>query len=1169
MPLFSKFRSKSSQSVVKGKTQDIPNDANETLKRPTYQSTWSSPHVVLEEVQELIHLCTAELRLRAEALDSPFLLLPFRLDGDSTYARSFIVNFFKHNASNSSQFRGASLQQEIRLTEAPILCSVLKWCWSRIPGGVVSWPVYEGFRLGEQEMRNERNAFEKMLPVVANSAARESVIRDFFELLAAVAAHGKLNGLGGRKLSRLAGWWAFELSDEGKGFEGGYKSWTVAADAASHLFFAHLRSLSPEANPSLSLIERIPRSLQALLAQTEYPPETPTLMQRATPRVLMIVDAVSPTPFALLRRAKHFEYRDQDRVLRELSDFEDPIDALTDECRRVLYAVASTNSSANVRSRQGQYNNSDESWSAFSNMGFSDMGSSTPQTAVNGHAKGAGIKQTPHSRNATSGRPTTPSWADFLNSGFAEDENKHGSGALILPPDKLLPQIGSRAQTPSSNFGKSHGDDDLAPGELAAITNIDLDDVFWWVWMTSLAGEEPNERKSVFGRCALIETTIMNGRWLIMEEQVNGASPDPIAGAEIIEKKSRFGFTKRGRLGNRKASSKKPEPVGLEPDRATSATPSKQGVGADQQARIRAAAAAMSPSLAQSRDDAAQRRGRNEYAASTKTNSVLTLGLQSEAGPAMKWANSYDKHALRAQYLGDNFMGKGASRDDLAKRASSVMLENDYQATPGAQHLPILTPDAPAFPGPDTERELPSLPPAGSKATETPPAPQHEFIEQQAPPMPAALTPPVEETVAEPALVPSKSPEATVTPVEDPHDDSEDELDIVRRRRDEPVTAIQMLKELGMPKPSSPTHGRVQRKANPRTSNIQDHPAFRAPSVDQPRTVSPVEQNQNPAVLAARMALERKDARSAESDHKLQKKQGGGGGGGLKKLFGRGKDRTNRRSMEVPPSRSTLAPPSESSLGRRLSLMRKKSGQPAAAAAAAAQVPVEPQPALRESAEFTAQPQVPSSPAMYNDPEANLSRIETRDQNHANEEFSRFDQGPMQDMPGALPRESPDLHHESAQEDHTIAELESPDQHPQPHYNTRAAAMLDPRAEQQQPTPDQGFVTPLERSEPTMQHNDAASEASVEREDKPTVASLTQDRWAQIRENAAKRAARASEEQSMQSRPRTERTDEDGETSGEETIESRVARIKARVAELTGNMDTSASGATARVSPRY
>ncbi|MCJ1375826.1 hypothetical protein MMC20_007063 [Loxospora ochrophaea] len=67
--------------------------------------------------------------------------------------------------------------------------------------------------------------------------------------------------------------------------------------------------------------------------------------------------------------------------------------------------------------------------------------------------------------------------------------------------------------------------------------------------------------------------------------------------------------------------------------------------------------------------------------------------------------------------------------------------------------------------------------------------------------------------------------------------------------------------------------------------------------------------------------------------------------------------------------------------------------------------------------------------------------------------------------------------------------------------------------------------------------------------------SPAQNRWAQMRKNAAERAATQSEEQS---RPpsQADRTD-DSKTSGEETMESRVARIKARVAELTGNTQSS------------
>ena len=53
----------------------------------------------------------------------------------------------------------------------------------------------------------------------------KKIIFDFFDLLSAIAAHGKMNGFGGRKLSRMAAWWTFEQKDTENGFEGGYKAW--------------------------------------------------------------------------------------------------------------------------------------------------------------------------------------------------------------------------------------------------------------------------------------------------------------------------------------------------------------------------------------------------------------------------------------------------------------------------------------------------------------------------------------------------------------------------------------------------------------------------------------------------------------------------------------------------------------------------------------------------------------------------------------------------------------------------------------------------------------------------------------------------------------------------------------------------------------------------------
>lgn len=72
-----------------------------------------------------------------------------------------------------------------------------------------------------------RDSFTAFIPVGADSDARSKIIFDFFDLLAAVAAHGKSNGLGGRKLSRLAGWWAFDHGNKGEGFDGGYKGWSA------------------------------------------------------------------------------------------------------------------------------------------------------------------------------------------------------------------------------------------------------------------------------------------------------------------------------------------------------------------------------------------------------------------------------------------------------------------------------------------------------------------------------------------------------------------------------------------------------------------------------------------------------------------------------------------------------------------------------------------------------------------------------------------------------------------------------------------------------------------------------------------------------------------------------------------------------------------------------
>ncbi|KAH9840467.1 hypothetical protein Tdes44962_MAKER01667 [Teratosphaeria destructans] len=1116
MPLFSRFKSKGAQPAKAKEQTDLTNGKPATPRKPQYETSWQSKTVVLEEVQELIHACTVEMKSRAEALDSPFLLLPFRPDSDSSGARSFIRNFYQANSEGSSQYRGAGLQQELRLTDPVVLCSIIKWCWSRIPGGVVSWPVYEGFQIGEKESNLARNAFDTFIPIGAASEARKSIIFDFFDALAAVAAHGKLNGLGGRKLSRLAGWWAFDHSDDGKGFEGGYKSWTAAADATSHLFFAYLRSLSPEAEQALALIERIPRSLQALLASTEYPPETPTLLQRSTPRVVMLVDSVSPTPFALLRRAKHFEFRESDRVLREYSEFEDPLDALTEECKRVLFAISSTNSAAALSRHGPVVKTGQESWNAFQNLGFSDLDDKSLKTSepMPGSAQ-SGLRSQARSRNADHGRPTTPSWADFLSSGFTDDDVAKTPSTLSLPYDKVLPPIGSRVNSPVYSIPGE--DANLAPGELAAVTNVDLDDAFWWVWMTSLAGEEPSDRKGVFGRCALIETTIMNGRWLIMEEQVKGASPDPTEGAYLVPKKSLFSFTKRGR---NKKPTKLPPPPAAPPQRAPSTASNKPGLAPDQQNKIKAAAAALTRK--QNGDDVASvtgRRGRNDEAVATKTSSVLTSGMLSEASPAMKWASAYDKHAIRAQYLGDAFAGKGASREDLVRKASSTNVNGDTTSltSPAA---PALSPAAASFQSESArDRDLPSIP------KDEPVAAGAEGDTKQEPT--TAL--PTASVVQKPVLTP---PSINIPGADEEADDEDEEETASPASPAAAAAATSALgKEIAVDTPSK--GAKVERKPVP----AQAHPALRPRTKEGPpaSSVSKAEpQRPTSATNAAAIAAARAMTTSSPSPESQKLKKQPGGPSGFKKLFGRKQDK-GRDSFEARTggNLASLSPPSDTNLSRRLSLMRKKPVNKAAVAQVSA-----PQPP----------PEAFQEPTALHNQFDDSSRVDTRPDANADDEFSRFDQGPTNDVP------LPAVHHDEQPVDEAI-----PAPVPSRHYNTALASRIAPEHQEAEPS----FVTPLEHPS-NVDDDDVQSETTMEEHPPPRSMEPAQDRWAQIRDNAARRAARASEEQSMQSRKtgHSTRETDDGETSGEETIESRVARIKARVAELTGNIES--SGTTVR-----
>ncbi|KAM3456960.1 hypothetical protein MY3296_001330 [Beauveria thailandica] len=1014
------------------KKKNAHNDLASSLPvKPRWDDAYTRASVEPDEIDELIRCCTQEIKSRG--LDHPFLLLPFRPTSNPSGVRTFIRNFFGKDGLDAP-IHGERLQQEVRIAEPMVLASVLKWCWSRLQGGVVSWDAYELFKIGElgkfprhnpishsanaispADSKLARDSFKTFIPISVESDSRQNIIFSFFELVAAIAAHGKKNGLSGVKLSRMAAWWAFEQRDTGDGFDGGYKAWKKAADATTHLFFAYLRSLSPE--QELTGITMLPRSLQKLLNETEYPPKAADMLVSRTNKLVMIVDSVSPTPFALLRRASKFEYRDSDVALRKLSDFDDATEALSEECRRVLKAISAANQSQ-ASSAKHSTSLRDASWSRFEDIGFASA-----LTEEDDYEESAvPVKRPPQtfgpsksmlnmpSSTAYDARPTTPSWADFLSTGFVDDSAKTNT---LVPPDKVLPPIDVQRQHSSqSHQPRLESDKDLEPGELASITPFDLDDAFWWVWMSSLAPEETSERKAAFGRCAVLETTVHDGAWLVMEELIAGAAPDPQEGAYIAEKKGFFSWTKRSRTVSRRKSVNK---YSLRRGEHAVSGGSTTNVGTDTQAKIAAKAAQLRAIQESGNKPVATRRGRtDEEVLGDKTNSIFDLQppIAGEASSAMKWVKKYDKGAVKDAYLSNSNAGRGVS-------ISPSQAEHSHEV-------------------------------ASNGSTEVPNA-SIKALERK--PVPAV---PVEESVSSPALT-EKAQAAHPNEVQD---EASQPRDTSAESQESKVAApvVEKTKE----------------------EQVEDIPA--PPPKDEQPVAAPTPLAPAPA--------------PAPKPTEVQPKSPVKEKGGLRKLF-----RKNRSSKIPDNSAEQLNSMFQQDAAAAATTARSKDPEPVAETSVAetsvAEKPVEQAVPTEQFTEPTLE--------ILPEPDSQAHKLATSDMAvDSKTEFSRFDQGPLADQPAFAP--------EDVEED---------------------------------------ALTPPAVADHEQQGDDTGSNG-LTRIASPGV----QDRWAQIRKNAAERASqRQTDERDRSMPPSKSATEADDETSGEETIESRVARIKARVAELTGNME--------------
>jgi hypothetical protein len=226
-----------------------------------------------------------------------------------------------------------------------------------------------------------------------------------------------------------------------------------------------------------------------------------------------------------------------------------------------------------------------------------------------------------------------------------------------------------------------------------------------------------------------------------------------------------------------------------------------------------------------------------------------------------------------------------------------------------------------------------------------------------------------------------------------------------------------------------------------------------------------------------------------------------GGGGGFKKLFGRNKkEATIPKPVSQTPIQGGLAPPVASAgIGRRLSNLRKKTVPVAAPLAPPSLVSQQPVSEDEATPVATPRPEQQQFEHSY-DPSVreSLSRVDTGDAQEAQHAFSSFDQGPLEDVPAFVP---------------TFV----PDESPRPSEDDAAPPPISIGRE------DDAAPPPI-----AMSREDDGGDLTKQ-------ISPAQDRWAQIRKNAAERAAaRQSEEQSRGGY--SQKTDgDDGETSGEES----------------------------------
>jgi len=447
-----------------------------------------------------------------------------------------------------SRLSGESLLRVIRLADVYTIAGILKWCWTRLNGGVVTWKVYNLFKEQERKSSYKLRAFDNILSKSVDSHDHEDIICNFYDLLMALAAYERRNGLNGYKLARLAGAWAFEMVNSQKelpaDFATGLSCWSVAAEASYHLFLAFLRSVYPDQNER-NLI-KFPRVLEQLLLKQAYPPK-PMYKNRliTVPKITLSVGRLSANPFVLLQRiSKTIQFEnpsmfpsedDFDTLYFLFSDINEIEKRMSPESKRILEEVSKENSIFTDNSLfikdtpELPYDIRARTWSKHYNQAYIDPVTGEPRRPLTNYVYEDSQREMimKSSSLPKAQRPVLP-YPESPTLDGIKDKPIH-----IGTWDEVMHYYSKALGDKKKHSGEMTKNRRITTDNLTTCTlsKVAIDDFFVWVWINSISPEQTEISKAQFGRSIVVELQVSDGetgrRWVVVEEVLT-PTPSPM-----------------------------------------------------------------------------------------------------------------------------------------------------------------------------------------------------------------------------------------------------------------------------------------------------------------------------------------------------------------------------------------------------------------------------------------------------------------------------------------------------------------------------------------------------------------------------------------------------------------------------------------------------------------